>query len=194
MRTLGPWVIKETKRKYQNPWIEVREDQVIRPDGNAGTFAIVKVRPGISVLAMDANEFVYLTSEFRYAVERESIEVVSGALDGNENPLDAAKRELREELGFAADEWINLGVVDPFTSVINSPANLFLARKLSFTRTEREGTEIIETIKVKLQEAVQMVMDSRITHGPSCVLILKVNNYLKQKAKGSKQKAEGIKR
>ena len=179
-RTLGPWVINETARVYQNPWIEVREDQVIRPDGNAGTFATVRMKPGVSVLAVDADESVYLTSEFRYAVERESIEVVSGAIDEDENPLDAAQRELREELGFEAQEWVELGVVNPFTSVVNSPANLFLARRLSFTATEREGTEIIQTIKVKLHEAVQMVMDSRITHGPSCVLILKVNHHLKQ--------------
>ncbi|MBA3440121.1 MAG: NUDIX hydrolase [Pyrinomonadaceae bacterium] len=177
-RTLGPWVIKGTARVYQSPWIEVREDQVIRPDGKAGTFATVRMKPGVSVLALDADESVYLTSEFRYAIERESIEVVSGAIEEDENPLDAAKRELREELGCEAEEWVELGVVDPFTSIVNSPANLFLARRLNFTATERESTEIIETIKVKLLEAVQMVMDSRITHGPSCVLILKINHYL----------------
>ena len=177
-KTLGPWVIKGRERKYQNPWIEVREDQVIKPDGKAGTFATVRMRPGVSVLAIDADESVYLTSEFRYAIERESIAVVSGAIDENENPLDAAKRELREEVRLEADEWVDLGVVDPFTSMINSPANLFLARSLSATATEREGTEIIQTIKVKLHEAVQMVMESKITHGPSCALILKVNNHL----------------
>ena len=177
-RTLGPWVIKGTARVYQSPWIEVREDQVIRPDGKAGTFATVRMKPGVSVLALDADESVYLTSEFRYAIERESIEVVSGAIEEDENPLEAAKRELREELGCEAEEWVELGVVDPFTSIVNSPANLFLARRLNFTATERESTEIIETIKVKLLEAVQMVMDSRITHGPSCVLILKINHYL----------------
>ena len=174
-RAHGPWTIKGTARKYKNPWIQVCEDQVMRPDGKEGSFTTVKMKPGISVLAMEADGSVYLTSEFRYAIGRESIEVVSGGVDVDESPLNAAKRELREELGIEAGEWIDLGIVDPFTSVIDSPANLFLAKRLEYTKVEQEGTEIIKTLKVKLDEAVQMVIASKITHGPSCVLILKAS-------------------
>ena len=148
------------------------------PDGKPGSFTVVEMRPGVSVLAADMDNFVYLTSEFRYALGEDSIEVVSGAIDEDEEALDAARRELREELGIEAGQWSDLGLVNPFTSVVHSPAYLFLARGLSFTRAERESTEIIKTIKVKLDEAVEMVMDSRITHGPSCVLILKTLKHL----------------
>jgi ADP-ribose pyrophosphatase len=172
-RTKGLWLVEETVQKYKNSWLELSEDKVVRPDGKAGTFATVSMKPGVSVLAMDDLAQVYLTSEYRYAVERESIEVVSGGIDDDEPPLVAARRELREELGIEAAQWIDLGLVDPFTSAIHSPATLFLARKLSLVEPEPESTEVIRVLKVDLTEAVWMVMESEITHGPSCVLILK---------------------
>src|SRR4051812_8975783 len=95
----GLWTIQGTTRIYQNPWVEVDEDTVINPAGKPGTFTTVKMKPGVSVLAFDDDGYVYLAGEFRYAVGRESIEVVSGGIDGDESPLAAAKRELLEELG-----------------------------------------------------------------------------------------------
>ncbi len=171
-------------QRYKSAWLEVCEDRVVKPDGQAGSFATVKMRPGVSVLAMDEDWQIYLTSEFRYAVGRESIEVVSGAIDEDELPPVAARRELREELGIEAAEWVDLGSVDPFTSVVHSPASLFLATKLSFAETDREPTEIIRVVKVELGEAVRMVMESEIRHGPSCVLILKTNHFLNSQKAG----------
>jgi ADP-ribose pyrophosphatase len=177
-RIKGPWLVEETVQKYKNAWIEVNEDQVVRPDRKSGSFATVRMKHGVSVLAMEDDGQVYLTSEYRYAIERDSIESVSGGIDEDEPPHIAARRELREELGIEAGEWINLGTVDPFTSAIQSPATLFLARKLSLVKREPEGTELISVLKVDLAEAVRMVMESEITHGPSCLLILKTHHFL----------------
>lgn len=180
MKTNGPWKIKSTEEKYKNPWIRVREDQVIRPDGKDGIFGVIEMLAGISVLPIDNEGFVYLTKEFHYAIERDSIEAASGAIAEGETALDAGKRELLEELGIEADEWIDLGLVNPFTTVINSPATIFLARDIRFTTATPEGTEVIDIVKFKLEDAKDMVMRSEITHGPSCVLILKAAEYLKK--------------
>jgi 8-oxo-dGTP pyrophosphatase MutT (NUDIX family) len=181
----GPWTIEETTRKYENKWVEVDEDSVITPAGKPGSFTWIKIRPGVSVLALDDDGYVYLAGEFRYAVGRETIEVVSGGIDDEESPLDAAKRELLEELGIQATEWVDLGTVDPFTSMVYSPANLFLAQRLSFTEPQHDPNELINPIKLELREAVRMVIDSRITHGPSCVLILKAYLNLTDHQEGS---------
>jgi 8-oxo-dGTP pyrophosphatase MutT (NUDIX family) len=178
----GPWIVKRGQTKYENPWIVVCEDEVVRPDGQPGVFATVRMRPGVSVLAVDAENFAYLTAEYRYAVRRESVEVVSGAVDAGEDQLEAARRELREELGIEASEWTDLGPVDPFTSVVDSPARLFLARGLAFAECAPEATELIRSIRVPLAEAVGMVMRGDVTHGPSCVLILKAHVHLGQHA------------
>ena len=75
-RMKGLWLVEESVEKYKNAWLEVSEDQVVRPDGKAGAFATVRMKPCVSVLAMDDLAQVYLTSEYKYAVERETIEVV----------------------------------------------------------------------------------------------------------------------
>ena len=178
MRNHGPWKITGSKVKYKNKWLKIREDLVTRPDGKPGIFGVVKMAAGASVLPIDADGNVYLTKEFRYAIGQNSIEVVSGGIDTGETPLEAAKRELKEELGCKAGIWTEIGIMNPFTSVVYSPAHLFLANDLSFSETENEGTEIIASLKMPLTEAVKMVMDSKITHGQSSVLILKAFIFL----------------
>lgn len=179
MKTNGPWKIKDSQEKYKNPWIRVREDKVVHPNGEDGIFGIVEMVPGVSVLPLDDNGFVYLAKEFHYAIEKEGTETASGAVDKGESSLEAAKRELKEELGIEAKEWIDLGTVDPFTQAIKSSASIYLARDINFSGANPEGAEKIDIVKVKFEDALEMVMKSEITHGPSCVLILKTAEYLR---------------
>jgi len=130
------------------------------------------LKPGVCVLAQD-NGIVYLTEEFHYGVGRTTIEAVSGGIEEGEDALFTAKRELREELGIQASKWQDHGVCDPFTSSVVSPTRLFLAQGLDIGEQAPEGTELIRRIPMSFAEAFQMDMDGRITHGPTCVLILK---------------------
>jgi 8-oxo-dGTP pyrophosphatase MutT (NUDIX family) len=177
-RKHGPWTINETTVKYRHELIEVREDQVTRPDGQPGVYTTVRVKPGVSVLAVDDEGHAYLAREFRYAVGRETLEVVGGAVDEGEAQEAAARRELREELGIEAEQLTPLGRVDPMTSLIDSPSYLFLARGLRFAKKENEGSERIETVKLTLADAVAKVHASEITHGSSCTLILRAAKFL----------------
>ena len=174
----GPWTIQETTQKYQNSFINVHEDQVLQPDGQPGMYATVKMKSCVAILPIDSDRVVYLTRQFRYALGKESIEVVCGAIEEDEPPFEAAQREVQEELGIKAKEWIDLGVFDLDTSIVHCPVYLFLTKHLSFTQTNQEGTETIEKLRMPLEAAVQMVMDSKITHAPSCLLILKAGNAL----------------
>lgn len=176
----GPWAVKETELKYRNQFIEVNEDAVIRPDGEPGTYATVSLKPGVSVIAVDERGYAYLTRQFRYALGGESVEVICGAVEEGETPLAAARREAEEEAGVVAGRWDELGHVDLDTSIVNCRSSLFLATGLTFTDPSPEGVETLTTLKVHLREAVQMVMDSRITHAPSCALILKAFQVLGQ--------------
>lgn len=175
----GPWTILESRDVYQDSWVGLRLDQVIRPDGQPGTFTTVRVKPGVCVIAVDDKQNVYLTKEFHFAVGRITLEGVSGGVEVGESPLASAQRELREELGILAKSWTCLGVVDPFTSAVLSPTQLFLAQDLSFIDKSPEGTELIETICMSLSAAVEAVLNSQITHAASCVTILKIALELK---------------
>jgi ADP-ribose pyrophosphatase len=136
------------------------------------------VKPGITVVAIDDQNQIYLTEEFHYAVGCETLEAVSGGVDEGEEYLKAAQRELKEELGIEAAEWVELGRVDPFTASVLSPTQLYLAKKLTFGDTALEGTEKIRPISMALSKAVECVMQGQITHAASCVAILKAARLL----------------
>jgi ADP-ribose pyrophosphatase len=140
------------------------------------------LKPGVSVLALDEQQNVYLTEEFHYGVGRVTLEVVSGGCEATEDPLCTAQRELQEELGITAAQWDDLGVCDPFTANVVSPTRLYLARRLQFGSTAPEGTERIRCVKMPFDEAVASVMESRITHAPSCLVILKAAYVLNGRA------------
>jgi 8-oxo-dGTP pyrophosphatase MutT (NUDIX family) len=121
----------------------------------------------------------YLTKQFRYAIGKDSLEVISGGIEDEGEPLQAAKREAEEELGIQATQWIDAGYFHLETSMIKGPVYLYIIKDLQFTDTSQDETEDVKKVKMPLEEAVQLVMDSKITHGPSCLLLLKAQKMLK---------------
>ncbi len=172
-RPNGPWTIHTTTIIHRDTFIELSQDEVTRPDGRRGNYAVVKMKPGAAVLPIDAERNVYLVKQFRYALGRESLEVVSGGIDGGETPAEAARREALEEAGVEAATVVPLGTIEMDTSIILNPVHQFLAEDIMPGTPKRESTEIMETIRMPLEEAVRKVMNGEIFHGPSCVLILK---------------------
>ena len=171
-RKNGSWTITSTTQKFKNEFIEVNEDEVIQPDGKNGKYATVEMKAGCCSLPIDADGNVYLVRQFRYALRAESLEAVCGAME-NEKPIDAAKREVKEELGIEAADWQSLGTAETDTSIVHCPAHFFVARDLEFKEPEREGTETIKTVKMSLDEAVEKVLSGEIKHALSCLVILK---------------------
>ncbi len=174
-----PFKVLESRDVYKNPWIQVREDRVIRENGSTGLYGIVTMRAGSSVLAVTESGEALLVRQYRYAINQETLEVVSGALEPGEAPLAAARRELREEVGYVSDHWIDAGRLDPFTSLVNSPNFMFLAldaRKVGILPAEED--EMVTPVKLPLDLAVQMAVDGAITHGASCALLLKADRIV----------------
>ncbi|HYY93363.1 MAG TPA: NUDIX hydrolase [Pyrinomonadaceae bacterium] len=177
-RKHGPWTIKSSECLHRDEFVEMWLDEVLKPDGEPGRYATMKMRPGVAVLAIDSEGFAHLIRTFRYAVGKECVEVVQGMIDEGEQAEDAARRELREELGAEAGELTDLGLVDAVTSQVFSPSRIFLARGLTFAEPDRETTEKLQPLKVRLEEAVRMVMDGEITQATTCVLILKASRVI----------------
>ena len=174
----GEWTVLDSAVHYRNPWITVREDRVIQPDGEEGAFGVVEMVPGVSVLPVDDDGTVYLVRVYRYTIDRHSLEALAGGIEDGEDPREAARRELREEVGIDAAALIDLGVVDQLTEVVIAPDRLFLARGLSFRKPDREETEEIERVAVPLQQAVEWAYDGTISHATSIALILKAARHL----------------
>lgn len=178
MKKHGPWTIKESREAFQGKVFRVFEDEVIRPDGSEDTYATIHIKPGVETLALDAEGFVYLVKEFRYAIGRQTVETVGGGVDETEEPIEAARRELREELGIEAEDWTELGELHYSTSIISSPSTLFLARSLKFMAKDEDNGEVIETVKMPFSEAVEKALNGEFIHATSCVLILRAQHHL----------------
>src|SRR5262245_12660581 len=174
----GPYTVLSSEPRYRNRWIAVREDRVIRPGGTEGLFGVVEMTSGSSVLAIDAEDTVFLVREYKYAIGRDSLEVVSGAMDEGETPLTAAQRELREETGLVAADWQDMGMIDPFTTAIRCRNHLFLARGLTHSTASPEDGEALAVVPVPFATALRMVLDGEISHAGSCVLILRAARLL----------------
>lgn len=176
----GPFEVVSTRHIYTNPWITVREDKVVRPGGTQSIFGVVEMMAGSSILALTDDCQVYLAREYKYGLQNYSIETVSGGLEVGETPLETAQRELREEFGMEAREWISLGTIYPFTNVISSASYLFLALGVEVKHPPKpDPGEHIETLKLPLERVVEMVMNGEIVNGSACALILKAYYYLK---------------
>ena len=171
----NPWKTLSSRIAYENAWIRVREDQVIRPDGGPGIYGVIEIRPSIGVVAIDERDRVVLVGQWRYSVSRYSWEVPrGGSHPGERDMLEVAKRELAEEAGVRAANWQELGPVDVCNGVANDVQTLFLATGLTQTNMQLDPEEDITVEWHPFEEAVLMVMDGRITEVCSVAAILKV--------------------
>jgi ADP-ribose pyrophosphatase len=180
----GPWTIKATHQKFKNELIELNEDEVTKPDGSEGVYATVSMLEGVAVLAVGDDGTAYFIKEFRYALGRENVEVVAGGVEGGEETVDAARRELREELGIEAEEFVGLGAVEYATSILKSASTLFLARGLRFTGKDEDASEIIGTVKMPLEEAVARSLGGDFIHAVTALLVLRAHDHLRRQARG----------
>jgi 8-oxo-dGTP pyrophosphatase MutT (NUDIX family) len=167
----NPWRTLGSTRVYENPWISVREDSVIRPDGEPGIYGVVHYKnTAVGVLPVEDGH-VYLVGQYRYPLERYSWEIPEGGCPEGEEPLKAARRELKEETGLEARTWNRLGEAFLSNSVADEHAVWFLATDLVPGEPQNEGTEDIGVRRVPWREAVAMAMDGRITDALSIMAL-----------------------
>jgi 8-oxo-dGTP pyrophosphatase MutT (NUDIX family) len=170
--TENPWQIVSSNRVYDNPWITVREDQVLRPDGQPGIYGVVHYKNiAVGVLAIE-EDHVYLVGQYRYPLERYSWEIPEGGCPEGEEPLRAAQRELREETGLEARRWQRLGEAYLSNSVADEYAVWFLATGLVPGEVRPEGTERLSVRRVPLREALAMALDGEITDALSILALM----------------------
>lgn len=171
----NPWTYLGVKEVYDNPWINVREDQVIDPSGNRTIYGVVSAKHwAIGVLPLDEDNNTWLIGQYRYPLARYSWEIVEGGGKKGVDILESGKRELKEEAGLEADEWIEIGTVHTSNCIADETAFLYVAKGLTIGEPNPDPNEKLQVAKVPFEQAYQMVMDGRITDSMSVVTILRV--------------------
>ncbi len=171
----NPWKTLYSEVKYDNPWIKVIENKVIHPDGNAGIYGVVHYKHyAIGIIPLDEYQNTWLVGQYRYPLRQYSWEIPEGGGKKNENLLEEARRELREETGILAKRWEKLLEMHLSNSVSDEWGIIYVARDLQFTEAMPEGSEQLQIRKLPLQEAVKMALDGKITDSLSVAGLLKL--------------------
>lgn len=178
----GPWQVLGSREVYRNPWICVREDQVIRPNGTRGIYGVVESPTALAIVPITADGRIYLVGQYRYTTDQYSWEVPTGSGAAGEPPLTSAQRELQEETGLAARQWTPLGPVQVSNSVTDQIGYIFLAEGLTQGQARPDETEDLVVRSVPLEEAMQDAVSGEISQAFSVVALLRAWHFLESRA------------
>ncbi|NJM25681.1 MAG: NUDIX hydrolase [Bacteroidia bacterium] len=178
MNADNPWTTLSGADKYENRWIRVTEYQVLNPGGGPGIYGKVHFKnKAVGVIPVDSDGNTWLVGQFRYTLDAYSWEIPEGGAPLTEEPLAAAKRELKEETGMAANKWTLLTRLHTSNSVTDEEGFIYLAEDLTAGERELEETEAdLKLKKLPLKEAIRMVRDGSITDSMSMIGLLYLEN------------------
>jgi 8-oxo-dGTP pyrophosphatase MutT (NUDIX family) len=181
---VGPWERVRRRVAYENAWIEVYDDQVVRPDGQRGVYGVVHPKfLAVGIVALDADGSVLLVGQHRYTLDLFTWGIPGGGVPFDEDPLEGAKRELAEETGATASEWLELTRFTLSNSITDGHGLVFLARRLSDGVPEREGTEAeMRTRRVPFERALELVDSGEIHDVFTQVGLLAAERHLRDRA------------
>jgi ADP-ribose pyrophosphatase len=175
---VNPWVTLSSAEKYENPWIRVVEHQVLNPRGKPGIYGTIHFKNraiGVVPLARDGS--IHLVGQFRYALAAYSWEIPEGGGRRDGDPLEAARRELKEETGLAAAHWRELLQLHLSNSVTDEHAIAYLAWGLEQGEAQPDESERLELRRPHFTEALAMVLEGEITDAITVAAILKVQLF-----------------
>lgn len=174
----NPWQTLSSKTVYKNPWIKVREDKVIKPDGSEGIYGVIKKKPSVVVVPVSEQGEIYLVKVFRYTTGAESYELPAGHVEGK-RPLQAAQDELQEEAGLKADSWRLLGEHFNSPGLSDMVIYSFLAADLKTGHEHQQAEEGISHVTaLPSQRVMQMARSGSITDGITLMALFLAEPYL----------------
>lgn len=171
----NPWKILDSEVKYENNWIQVVHQNVLNPSGGKGIYGTVNFKNiAVGVVPIDKDGNTWLVGQYRFPLNEYSWEIPEGGCPEGEEVLETAKRELKEETGLIAQNWSLISKLHTSNSVCNEVAYIFIAEETSQSESQPEDTEQLQVKKVSLKEALDMVLNDKITDSMSVAGILKV--------------------
>jgi 8-oxo-dGTP pyrophosphatase MutT (NUDIX family) len=171
----NPWTRLSTQRFYESQYVRVEEDQVRHRSGRIHSYTALRYRVhGVAVLPIDQEGFTYLIGQYRYLPDLYTWELPRGSGPLDTDPLQVAQRELREETGFEAENWLALFSLLPSPGISSERAPCFVAWNTSQRGPRPDQTETLAVRRIRFRDAVSAAANGEIIDAPSVASILTV--------------------
>ena len=164
--------------KYTGVIVSVTLDKVELCDGHQTLREVVHHPGGVGVLPLDTDGNVYMVRQFRYPVGAPVLEIPAGKIDHHDDHLATAVRELSEETGFTADEYIDLGCCYTSPGYTDEIIHVFLARGLHRGESHLDEGEFLNVEKLPFEELVRLVMANEIIDAKTVIAVSKAKIFL----------------
>jgi 8-oxo-dGTP pyrophosphatase MutT (NUDIX family) len=169
------WKTLDSKRIYDSPWITVFEDNVINPKGGRNIYGHVHFKSkAIAIVPLDDEGNTWIVGQDRYTTKEYTWEVPMGGSDPGEEPIDTARRELKEETGLTAATLTAIMRLHTSNSITDEEGFVFVARDLEVGETNFDDMEDLAIRKLPLTEAIDMVVRGEITDAISVAALLRI--------------------
>lgn len=169
-----------TKEIFKGKIIDVSVDTVLLSNGREATRELVKHPGGVCIVAYDG-ECIYLVKQYRKPYDEVVTELPAGKLEYGEDPFKAAKRELAEEVGAVSEGFDYMGKFYSSPGFCGETIYAYLATGITVREQKLDEDEYLDVVKVKLEDAVNMVMNGEICDGKSVSAILMADKIINNK-------------
>jgi 8-oxo-dGTP pyrophosphatase MutT (NUDIX family) len=177
----NPWKIISSEEIYDTPWIKVMRHDVIHPSGNPGVYSVTHFKNlAIGVLPLDEDYNTWIVGQYRFPLNQYSWEIPEGGGALDIHPLESAKRELKEETGITAKEFIEIQRMHLSNSATDELAILYVAKGLSFGTAQPEESEELQIAKIPFEDLYQKVLSGEITDSLTVVAVLKIKLMMQE--------------
>jgi len=152
-----------SREVYRNRWMRVREDEILRSNGQKGIYGVVEKHDGAIILPIEDGR-VWLVEQFRYTIQEQALELPQGTWEREiEDPEELARGELQEELGLKATQMIQLGALWVAYGFVRQREHVFLATGLSPAKKIPDAEEHDLVVhSVPIREFERMMLDGTI--------------------------------
>lgn len=159
---------------YKGRVINLRKDIVILPNGIEAVREVIEHPGGVAVAPITEDGELLMVRQFRYPYKEVVLEVPAGKLSPGEIPLECGKRELQEETGAIAEEYINLGILYPTPGYLNEKIYLYAAKNLTFGNQRLDEDEFLSVESIPLERLVDMALSGEIKDAKTLAIVLKI--------------------
>ena len=164
--------------------LKLYRDEVALANGGRSVREYVHHPGGAAVVALDGDGNVCLERQFRYPYRKVVMEIPAGKLEEGEDPFDAIRRELKEEIGATAGRWDALGHIMPSVGYTDEMLWLYLARDLTFGEAYWDKDELLEPFRLPFAEALERAADGRLNDGKTAAALFRADRLMRGESDG----------